>query len=144
MSRCQPRGERGCGASEVVQPHRSGRATSSFGRPVGHRDYRPYRLRCKGNTPSYYHNIAANTPHNPFNCSSAGRLEAFSEFNPTKAGDMYKTDDSLYELVPQLEVISGFRIRREMKRRSRSFTTHVEHANYQEQKSATFPRSEWD
>jgi hypothetical protein len=42
----------------------------------------------------------------------------------------YKIDDSLYELVPQLEVISGFKVRCEMKRRSRTSTTYIEYANY--------------
>lgn len=44
-----------------------------------------------------------------------------------------KRGDSLYELVPQLEVISGFKVRCEMKRRSRILTTYTEYANYREQ-----------
>ena len=49
------------------------------------------------------------------------------------AEDRYKIGDSLYELVPQLEVISGFKVRCEMKRRSRTLTTYTEYASYREQ-----------
>ena len=48
------------------------------------------------------------------------------------AVDSCKVDDSLYELVPQLEVISGFKVRCEMKR-SGTLTTYIEYANYQKQ-----------
>ena len=49
------------------------------------------------------------------------------------AEDKCIASDSLYELVPQLEVISGFKVRREMKRRSRTLRTYTEYANYRRQ-----------
>ena len=48
------------------------------------------------------------------------------------AVDERSVDDSLYELVPQLKVISGFKVRREMKK-SGTLTTYIEYANYQKQ-----------
>ena len=39
----------------------------------------------------------------------------------------------LYEFVPQLEVISGFKVRCEMKHRSETLGTHIEYASYREQ-----------
>ena len=48
------------------------------------------------------------------------------------AVDRRRANDSLYELVPQLEIISGLKVRREIKG-SGTLTTHIEYANYQQQ-----------
>jgi hypothetical protein len=46
------------------------------------------------------------------------------------ADDRCKAGDLLYELVPQLGVISGSKVGREMKRRSGMLITYIEYPNY--------------
>ena len=51
---------------------------------VKHRGCKSYPLGCQKNVLFYHHNVAASTPRNSFSCSSAGRLEISSNFDPTK------------------------------------------------------------
>ena len=41
-------------------------------------------LGCKDSTSSHHHNVAESTPHNQFNCFSAGRTTYFSKLRPTE------------------------------------------------------------